>query len=176
MTFVTRNETSEPTVPTTQSSDASVNAINSGKGINQPIYVVDTGASFHVIRLDDCTAEERKSLRRANKRPLNTANGKVYVDWMITNYVETLEIWVHSYVLHDAPPVLSLGQLCREHGFKYEWDGTAPPTLRNKSSGKLFKCSEHFNVPYICPVHVPLTEKTETTHSSTEHFNISDYP
>ena len=137
MTFVSRTEASERPVPTTQSSEPAVNAISSGKGTSQRIYVVDTGASFHVIRLDDCTAEERNSLRRAKKRPLNTANGKVYVDWMVTNYVETLDIWVHSYVLKDAPPVLSLGQLCKEHGFKYEWDGTAPPTLRNKASGKL---------------------------------------
>ena len=43
-----------------------------------------------------------QTLRKANKRLLNTASGRVYVEWTVTSYVESLGIHVESYFLPDA--------------------------------------------------------------------------
>ena len=50
-----------------------------------------------------------------------TANGEVQTHEEATVYVKELDIFLTVNVLEDTPAVLSLGKLCDEHGYSYEW-------------------------------------------------------
>ena len=56
-----------------------------------------------------------------------TANGEVQTHEEATVYIKELDIFLTMKVLEDTPAVLSLGRLCDEHGYSYEWiDGQKP--------------------------------------------------
>ena len=49
-----------------------------------------------------------------------------------TVYVHDLELFVKVQILEDMPAVLSLGELCEEHGCSYEWaNGQKPQLTKN---------------------------------------------
>ena len=56
---------------------------------------------------------------QVSKRPTTvvTANGSVETTEDVTVYVPDLDLFVTVQLFDDTPPVLSLGQLCEDHGF-----------------------------------------------------------
>ena len=64
----------------------------------------------------------------------------------------TSENWVYSLtmkVLEDTPAVLSLGKLCDEHGYSYEWiNGQKPHLIKN---GIRIQCNTENFVPIVVP-------------------------
>ena len=50
-----------------------------------------------------------------------TANGEVQMHEEATVYVKELGKFLTMEVLEDTPAVLSLGKLCDENGYSYEW-------------------------------------------------------
>ena len=60
-----------------------------------------------------------------------TANGEVQTHEEATVYVKELDIFLTVKVLEDTPAVLSLGMLCDENGYSYEWS-----TVKNTSHKK----------------------------------------
>ena len=50
-----------------------------------------------------------------------TTNGEVQTHEEATVYVKESEIFLTMKVLEDKPAVLSLGKLCDENGYSYEW-------------------------------------------------------
>ena len=50
-----------------------------------------------------------------------TANGEVQTHEEATVYVKELYIFLTMKVLENTPAVLSLGKLCDENGYSYEW-------------------------------------------------------
>ena len=52
---------------------------------------------------------------------VTTANGEVQTHEEATVYVKELDIFLTMKVLRDTPAVLSLGKMCDEHGYSYEW-------------------------------------------------------
>ena len=50
-----------------------------------------------------------------------TANGEVQTHEEATVYVKELDIFLTMKVLENTPAVLSLGKLCDENGYSYEW-------------------------------------------------------
>ena len=50
-----------------------------------------------------------------------TANGEVQTHEEATVYVKELDIFLTMEVLDNTPAVLSLGKLCDENGYSYEW-------------------------------------------------------
>ena len=50
-----------------------------------------------------------------------TANGEVQTHEEATVYVKELDIFLNVKVLENTPAVLSLGKLCDEHGYSYDW-------------------------------------------------------
>ena len=61
-----------------------------------------------------------------------TANGEVQTKEEDTIYVRELGIFLTVKVLEDTPAVLSLGKLCDEHGYSYEWINGQKPHLVKK--------------------------------------------
>ena len=50
-----------------------------------------------------------------------TANGDVQTHEEVTVHVKELDIFLTMKVLENAPAALSLGKLCDENGYSYEW-------------------------------------------------------
>ena len=64
-------------------------------------------------------------------------------------YVKELGIFLTMKVLDDTPAVLSLGKLCDENGYSYEWiNGQKPHLIKN---GIRIPCNTENFVPIVVP-------------------------
>ena len=79
-------------------------------------FVVDSGAST------DLNSAELETVT-TSRSPMTviTANGKVQTHEEATVYVKELDIFLTMKLLENTPAVLSLGKLCDEHGYSYQW-------------------------------------------------------
>ena len=78
-----------------------------------------------------------------------TANGEVQTHEEATVYVKELDIFLTMKVLEDAPAVLSLGTLCDEHGYSYDWiNGQKPHLIKN---GIRIQCNTENFAPIVVP-------------------------
>ena len=95
---------------------------SSEDGTRSRYYMVDSGASLHVVSYRDLTVRERRRLRKLDvPLQLTTANGATNATHTAEVYVRELDITVVALVLGSSPPLLSLGKLCTENGFRYVW-------------------------------------------------------
>ena len=61
-----------------------------------------------------------------------TANGEVQTNEEAIVYVKELDMFLTMKVLDNTPAVLSLGKLCDENGYSYEWiNGQKPHLLKD---------------------------------------------
>ena len=80
-------------------------------------FVVDSGASVHMISKKDLNSAEMDTLTKScSPTMVTTANGEVQTHEEATVYVKELYIFLTLKVLEDTPAVLTLGKLCDEHG------------------------------------------------------------
>ena len=85
-------------------------------------FVVDSGASMHMISKKDLSDAEMDTLTKScSPTIVITANGDVQTHEEATVYVKELDIFLTVKVLENTPAVLSLGKLCDENGCSYEW-------------------------------------------------------
>ena len=78
-----------------------------------------------------------------------TDNGEVQTHEEATVYVKELDIFLTMKVLENTPAVLSLGKLCDEHGYSYEWiNGQKPHLIEN---GIRIQCNTENFVPIVVP-------------------------
>ena len=78
-----------------------------------------------------------------------TANGEVQTHEEATVFVKELDIFLTMTVLENTPAVLSLGKLCDEHGYSYEWiNGQKPHLILN---GIRIQCNTENFVPIVVP-------------------------
>ena len=85
-------------------------------------FVVDSGASMHMISKKDLHSAEMDTLTKScSPTIVITANGEVQTHEEATVYVKELDIFLIRKVLENTSAVLSLGKLCDENGFSYEW-------------------------------------------------------
>ena len=64
-------------------------------------------------------------------------------------YVKELDIFLTMKVLDNTPAVLSLGKLCDENGYSYEWINGQKPHLRK--NGIRIPCNTENFVPIVVP-------------------------
>ena len=96
-------------------------------------FVVDSGASMHMISKKDLNDAEMDELTKScSPTIVITANGEVQTHEEATVYIKELDIFLTMKVLEDTPAVLSLGKLCDEHGYSYEWINGQKPLLTEK--------------------------------------------
>ena len=80
---------------------------------------------------------------------VTTANGEVQTHEEATVYVKELGIFLTMTVLENTPAVLSLGKLCDENGYSYEWiNGRKPHLIKN---GIRIPCNTENFVPIVVP-------------------------
>ena len=77
-------------------------------------FVVDSGASMHVVSETDLNSAELETMRTSrNPTTVMTANGEVRTNKEATVYVEQVELFVNVMLLPETPAVLSLGETLR---------------------------------------------------------------
>ena len=79
----------------------------------------------------------------------NRANGEVQTHEEAIVYVKELNIFLTMKVLENTPAVLSLGKLCDENGYSYEWiNGQKPHLIKD---GIRIICNTENFVPIVVP-------------------------
>ena len=77
---------------------------------------------MHMISKKDLNSAEMDTLTKScSPTIVITANGEVQTHEEATVYVKELDMFLTMKVLEDPLAVLSLGKLCDEHGYTYEW-------------------------------------------------------
>ena len=105
---------------------------------------------MHMIRKKDLSDVEMDTLTKScSPTIVITANGEVQTHEEATVYVKELDTFLTMKVLENTPAVLSLGKLCDENGYSYEWiNGQKPHVIRN---GIRIPCNTENFVPIVVP-------------------------
>ena len=113
-------------------------------------FVVDSGASMHMISKKDLSEAEMDTLTKScSPTIVITANGEVQTQEEAIVYVKELDIFLAMKVLENTPAVLPLGKLCDENGYSYEWiNGQKPHLIKN---GIRIICNTENFVPIVLP-------------------------
>ena len=113
-------------------------------------FVVDSGASMHMISKKDLSDAEMDTLTKScSPTIVITANGEVQTHEEAIVYVKELDLIMTMKVLENTPAVLSLGKLCDENGYSYEWINGQKPLLI-KDGIRIICNTENF-VPIVVP-------------------------
>ena len=113
-------------------------------------FVVDSGASMHMISKKDVSKAEMDTLTKScSPTIVITANGEVQMQEETIVYVKELDIFLTRKVLENTPAVLSLGKLCDENGYSYDWiNGQKPHLIKNEIR---IPCNTENFVPIVVP-------------------------
>ena len=112
--------------------------------------VVDSGASMHVISKKDLSKAEMDTLTKScSPTIVIAATGEEQTHEEAIVYVKELDIFFTVKVLDNSPAVLSLGKLCDENGYSYEWiHGQKPYLIKD---GIRIICNTENLVPLVVP-------------------------
>ena len=95
--------------------------------------VVDSSASMNMISNKDLNSAEMDALTTPRSpTTVIKANREVQTHEEASIHVRELDIFLTMKVLENTPAVLSLGMLCDEHGYSYEWINGLKPHLTKK--------------------------------------------
>ena len=123
---------------------------------------------MHMISKKDLNDAEMDTLTKScSPTIVITANGEVQTHEEATVYVKELDIFLTMKVLENTPAVLSLGKLCDENGYSYEWiNGQKPHLIKN---GIRIQCNTENFVPIVVP-------GLSTSSSSSSYHSTSRTP
>ena len=105
---------------------------------------------MHMISRKDLNDAEMDTLTKScSPTIVITANGEVQTHEETTVYVKELQKFLTMKVLENTPAVLSLGKLCDENGYSYEWiNGQKPHLIKH---GIRIPCNLENFVPIVVP-------------------------
>ena len=147
-------------IPTLKNSDKTTFYIpGEVKGMSTPItskrpeereFVVASGASTHMMSKKEPSSEEIWTVKRfRNPTVVLTADGEVHTHEEAQMFVHDLDQFVTVQLLEETLAVLSLGKLCKDHGYSHEWVSGQEPRLTN--NGKSIICKTNNFVPLVVP-------------------------
>ena len=143
-------------------------------------FVVDSGASMHMISKKDLSDAEMDTLTKScSPTIVITGNGEVQTHEEATVYVKELDFFLTLKFLENTPAVLSLGKLCDENGYSYEWiNGQKPHLIKN---GIRIPCNTENFVPVVVPglsssSSTSKTPSRQESHSSSSSSALSSSP
>ena len=93
---------------------------------------------------------------------VTTANGEMQTQEEAAVHVKELDMFLTVKILEDTPAVLSLGKLCEDLGYSYEWANGQKPWLIK--DGVRIDCNTENYVPIVFPV---LSRASSASSSST---------
>ena len=76
-------------------------------------------------------------------------HGEVQTREEATENVKELDLFVTVTLLEETPAVLSLGKLCKGHGYNYHWASGQKPHLTK--NGRKINCNFANCVPFVVP-------------------------
>ena len=77
---------------------------------------------MHMVSKKDLNSAELETMGTSRSpTTVMTANGEVQTREEATVQVKELDLFVTAMLLEDTPTVLSLGKLCKDHGYTYHW-------------------------------------------------------
>ena len=117
---------------------------------------------MHMISKKDLSNAEMDTLTKSfSPTIVITANGEVQTHEEAIVYVKELGFFLTMKVTENTPAVLSLGKLCDENGYSYEWiNGQKPHLIKD---GIRIICNTENFVPTV----VPGLSSSSSTSSST---------
>ena len=133
-------------------------------------------ASMHMISKKDLSDAEMDTLTKScSPTMVKTANGEVQTHEEAILYVKELDIFLTMKVLDNTPAVLSLGKLCDENGYSYEWiNGQKPHLIKD---GIRIMCNTENFVPIVVPGLSSLSSGSSSTLRTSmkqeSHFSSS---
>ena len=127
-------------------------------------FVVDSGASMHMVSKRDLNSAELETMR-ISRSPTT----EVQTREEVTVYVKELDLFVTVMLLEETFAVLSLGKLCEDHGYTYHWTSGQKATSHQKATTHQLQCRELRTIR--CPWSVD--EILSSSTSSSEDTVIS---
>ena len=105
---------------------------------------------MHMISKKDLNGAKMETLTKSCCPTIViSANGVVQTHEEATVYVKELDFLLTMKVIENTPSVLSLGKLCDENGYSYEWiSGQKPHLIKN---GIRIICNTENFVPIVVP-------------------------
>ena len=101
-------------------------------------FVVDSGASMHMMSKKEFCSEEMDTVKRSRTPTVVlTAIYEVYTHEEAQVFVHDLNLFVTVQLLEETPEVLSLEKLCEHHGYSYECVSGQKPRLTKDGKGNL---------------------------------------
>ena len=94
------------------------------------VFIVDSGTTCNLISWKDLSQKEKTSKSKVVPVEFQTANGTAVSTSVVIAWVHSLACELPFFVLPDAPPLISLGELCTKHNFRYVWEGAQVPYLQ----------------------------------------------
>ena len=95
-----------------------------------------------------------------------TSNGEVHINEEAQVYVQDLDLFVTVQLLENTPAVVSIGKLCSEHEYSYEWISGQNPRLTK--TGNTITCTMDNFVPLVEP---GLKSSSSSSSASTSRTN-----
>ena len=94
-------------------------------------WIIDSGSGFDLISGQSISKDDRRMVTKTdNPCRMATANGITTADEQVSVHVNGNNSAVDAVILDNSPcNVLSLGKLCMEKGFGFEWKPGEPPKL-----------------------------------------------
>ena len=89
---------------------------------NNRRFLVDSGASVHIINKNELSADELTKITTCPALTLQTANGKIYIDEQISLHIPEFGISVRAYALKGTTNILSVGKLIHDHDMRTSHD------------------------------------------------------
>jgi hypothetical protein len=121
------------------------------KGSKKRRFLVDSGASSHLVSKESLSQKERKTVSSLPfPIEIQTANGTVVIKECCEVFVHDLGIKLKAMLLNDTIAVLSLGRLLEDNQFKFDRHPGLEATLTSPD-GKATRCPSQHNVPFILP-------------------------
>ena len=136
-------------------------------------FVVDSGASMHMISKKDLSEAEMDTLTKScSPTIVITANGEVQTHEEAIVYVKELDIFLTMKVLENTPAVLSLGKLCYENGYSNEWINGQK--LHLFKDGIRIICNTENFVPIVVPgISSSFSTSSSTSRTPLKHKSLS---
>ena len=115
-------------------------------------FIVDSGASFHLISKCNLTPREKKTIRKRVNRftckpPMELSKARTKPTYMSKDLNDEK---ITCIIVKDCPALISLGLICTENGYDYILKNDSCPYLQ-KDGGKKIYCHPLQNVPTIAP-------------------------
>ena len=119
---------------------------------------------MHMLSRKDLNSSELETVMISQSpTTVVAANGEVQTNDEETVCVKELDLFVTVKLLEETPAVLSLGKLCEDHWYSYEWTSGQQPHLIK--DGWRIQCSTENYVPILI-LGLSTGSSSSATHAS----------